>query len=327
MEGSDSKTDELKQLADNWRDIKKLNDSEVARLVTSDGIDILVDLAGHTADNRLGVFTRKPAPVQVSYIGYPASTGMLAMDYRFTDDLADPPGQTEHLHTETLLRLPNGFLCYQPPVAGAVTLLPCADKGYVTFGSFNNLAKVNEAVIEVWSRLLRQMPGSRLLLKSKSLKYMGVQRNLYRLFAERGINEAQIDMVGWAGSMEEHLDLYCQVDIALDTFPYNGTTTTCEALFMGVPVVTLAGQEHVGRVGVSLLTHAGLEEFIANSEDAYIKLATSWAGNVQALTALRKQLRVRVSESDLCDALYKTRDIESAYRTIWIDWLERSGNI
>jgi len=326
MDGADRKTGELMRLADNWRDIKKMNDSEVVRLVISDEIDILVDLAGHTADNRLGLFARKPAPLQVSYIGYPASTGMLAMDYRFTDDLADPPGSTEQLHTETLLRIPNGFLCYQPPVAGEVAPLPCLKKGYVTFGSFNNLAKINSAVIEAWSGLLKQVPGSRLLIKSKSLKYEDIRADLCQLFAAHGIHDSRIEITGWVGSMEDHLDLYSQVDIALDTFPYNGTTTTCESLYMGVPVVVLAGQEHVGRVGVSLLTHAGLAEFIADSVDTYIKLAASWAGNVQALAVVRKQLRARVSGSNLCDADSKTRNIERLYRTIWTDWLEKTGD-
>jgi len=326
MESYDDKTKELAQLADHWRDIKKLDDSEVARLVASDEIDILVDLAGHSADNRLGVFSLKPAPVQVTYIGYPATTGMLAMDYRFTDDLADPPGKTEHLHTETLVRIPGGFLCYQPPAVGEVAPLPSVDKGYITFGSFNNLAKVSETVVELWSRLLKKVPGSRLLLKSKSLKYEEIQKDLYQLFAAHGIDSTQVEMTGWAGNMKAHLDLYSQVDIALDTFPYNGTTTTCEALYMGVPVVTLAGQEHVSRVGISLLTHAGLADFVAGSEDAYIELATSWASNIQALATLRKQLRARVSESSLCDAVNKTHDIENMYRAIWINWLEKTGD-
>jgi protein O-GlcNAc transferase len=322
MEGSDSKTGDFMRIADHWRDIKTLDDAAVTRLIVSDEIDILVDLAGYSSGNRLGVFARKPAPIQVSYLGYPATTGMQAMDYRFTDEQADPHGGTEHLHTEKLWRLPGGFLCYQPPTEAILAAPPCIKNGYVTFGSFNNLAKVNADVIALWSGILNRTPGSRLLLKSKILAYSEMRERTLRMFEACGIGRERIELMNWRAEHMDHLDSYRLMDIALDTFPYNGTTTTCEALWMGVPVVTLAGKEHVSRVGVSILTHAGLSEFIANDITTYTDLAVSLTGNVEKLEMLRTQLRTRMSESSLCDPVQITRNIEAAYRTIWKDWVQ-----
>lgn len=320
MEGFDAKTGDFKRITDHWRDIKALDDAAAAGLIASDAIDILVDLAGYSAGNRLGVFARKPAPIQVSYLGYPATTGLQAVDYRFTDDQADPRGTTEHLHTEKLWRLPGGFLCYQPPAEAIVAAPPCAKHRYITFGSFNNLAKVNADVVALWSRILNRIPGSRLLLKSKLLAYGEVRERMLQLFEDCGIARERIELMDWCVGLKDHLDAYRLVDIALDTFPYNGTTTTCEALWMGVPVVTLAGKEHVSRVGVSILTHAGLSEFIASDMVTYIDLAASLAGSVDELELLRKQLRTRMSESSLCDPVRITRNIEAAYLAMWKEW-------
>lgn len=322
MDGQDAKTDDFKRHADHWRDIKTLDDVAAAALIMADEIDILVDLAGHTADNRLGVFTRKPAPVQLSYLGYPATTGLPSMDYRFTDEQADPPGMTEHLHTERLWRLPDGFLCYQPPTRPVLAPPPCVANGHVTFASFNNLAKVNAEVVALWSAILGRTPGSRLLLKSKVLAHDKIRENTLHAFEACGIERKRIELMDWRGEMSDHLDTYGLVDIALDTFPYNGTTTTCEALWMGVPVVTLAGKEHVSRVGASILAHAGLGDFIAEDDAAYVELAVSLAGDVSRLEALRQQLRTRMSASQLCNPVRSTRHVEAAYRSMWTAWIQ-----
>jgi len=294
---------------------------QLAQRVREDGIDILVDLAGHTANNRLPVFAGKPAPVQVTWLGYPNTSGVPAMDYRLTDARADPPGVADTLHTETLVRLPGCFLSYHPPEdAPAVGPLPMLSTGSVTFGSFNNLAKTTPAVIRVWAQILNAVPGARLLLKSRATGDPDVRQRLQRLFAEQDIDAGQLAFQDSVPSFQGHMAAYNQVDIALDTFPYNGTTTTCEALWMGVPVITLAGQVHAARVGVSLLTDVGMESLIARDTEAYVALAVQLAQQPDRLTALREQLRERLRHAPLCDAPGFTRNLEAALRDIWARW-------
>jgi predicted O-linked N-acetylglucosamine transferase (SPINDLY family) len=303
-------------MVDHWRSLIGLTDKAVAALVRNDRIDVLVDLAGHTAGNRLSAFAEKPAPIQVSWLGYPATTGISAIDYRFTDDIADPPGATERFHTETLWRLSGGFLCYTAPrEAPPVSPSPCGTGQPLTFGSFNNLAKVNRAVIEAWAGLLSAVAGSRLLLKSKALRSADVQQRVWEVFAGRGIARERIMFEGWAEGLAAHLALYGKVDIALDTFPYNGTTTTFEALWMGVPVICLAGDRHSARVGASILTRCGLSNFIAASLDDYRAKATALARDPPALGDMRQALRPRVASSPLCDGKAFAAQIEDAYRT------------
>ncbi len=310
-------TRRIQPLASSWQDIQHLSDTELARQIRRDKIDILVDLAGHTARNRLAVFAHKPAPVQVTYLGYPNTTGLTTMDYRLTDAWVDPPGETEQLHSETLFRLANGFLCYDPHNDTATENTDPVTGAYTTFGSFNNLAKLSPKVIALWARLLHTVPNAQLLLKTKPLKDPATQEKIYQQFAGHGINRKRVELVGWVTGRDEHLGLYNRVDIALDTFPYNGTTTTCEALWMGVPVITLAGHTHAGRVGVSLLSQVGLTEFIARDADHYIELAAYLASNREQLTQLRSELRSRVAASPLCDASGFARHVEDAYRQMW----------
>ncbi|NOY17294.1 MAG: tetratricopeptide repeat protein [Gammaproteobacteria bacterium] len=312
----------LQQLVPNWRDVRQLGDDALGRQIQHDRIDILVDLAGHTPNNRLGVFARKPTPVQVSYLGYPNTSGLAAMDYRLTDAWADPPGKTEHLHSETLVRLKDGFLCYRPLEGTVITPSPCIKKGYTTFGSFNNLAKVTPDVIAQWASLLQAAPASRLLLKTKPLRDERTRETIYQQFLEHGIQRERVDLVGWTDKMSDHMALYGQVDIGLDPFPYNGTTTTCEAIWMGVPVVTLAGQTHSGRVGVSLLSTIGLTEFIAKDMHDYIDIAIRLASDVERLSRLRHEMRDRVSASSLCDAAAFANHVENAYREMWRNWCD-----
>ena len=224
-------------------------------MIRTDEIDILVDLAGHTAKNRLPVFTLKPTPVQITYLGYPNTTGLTTMDYRLTDVLADPLGQ-EAFYTEELVRLPQGFLCYTPPAESPeVGPLPVRETGYVTFGSFNMLPKINVRVVEAWSRILKAIPHSRLILENKSFRDDSTRERYLVLFQEYGVSADRLDLIGWLPRIVDHLDLYHCIDIALDTFPYNGTTTTCEAMWMGVPVITLGGS--ACRPGKCKLTDAG----------------------------------------------------------------------
>lgn len=314
----DSMTARLRSFPDHWRDTVGMEDRALADQIAVDHIDILVDLAGHTANNRLPVFASKPAPVQVSYLGYPNTTGLDAMDYRLTDAVADPPGASEAFHTETLVRLPHGFLCFTPPAQEIVLRPPPILKnGFVTFGSFNMLAKVTPEVVRCWAQLMREIPGSRLHLKALGLGGGGTRTRIFTMFSENGISEERLSLHGLTNSLGSHLEHYQSVDIALDTFPYNGTTTTCEALWMGVPVATLAGRLHAGRVGTSLLTRIGCPELIAANIPDYVRLARELAQNPEKLTLYRNSLRSRLVASPLCDAGAFTRSLEQAYRTMW----------
>jgi predicted O-linked N-acetylglucosamine transferase (SPINDLY family) len=242
------------------------------------------------------------------------------MDYRLTDLEADPIGQ-EAFHTEQLVRLPHGFLCYIPPLdAPEVTALPALTAGHITFGSFNNLSKMTSEVIGLWVRILKAVPGSRLIIKNKSMKDGPTRARYLTLFREAGIEEERLDLVAWIPEVAGHLGAYARVDIALDTFPYNGTTTTCEALWMGVPVISLAGDRHAARVGVSLLTRVGLTELIAQKPEEYVKRAVELAGDTERLVTLRAGMRERMKHSPLCDAKSFTRDLEEAYREMWRTW-------
>lgn len=319
----DQTTKRLKAFTNNWRNTIGKSDVAVAELIRNDRIDILVDLAGHTQANRLPVFAYKPAPVQVTYLGYPATTGLPAIDYRLTDAAVDPGGQ-EAFHTERLVRLPAGFLCYQPPTnAPAPQELPALTNSHITFGSFNNLAKVGPNVVALWSGLLQAIPGSRLILKNLSLRDEATRNHYFTLFRNHGIAGEYLELIGWI-PIADHLSLYNRIDIALDTFPYGGTTTTCEALWMGVPVITLAGNRHAARVGISLLTQVGLTKLIAQDPDDYVRIAAELANDQSRLVSLRMSLRERMMNSPLCDGKSFTRQLEAAYREMWRIWCNSS---
>jgi|HigsolmetaAR201D_1030396.scaffolds.fasta_scaffold01016_13 Predicted O-linked N-acetylglucosamine transferase, SPINDLY family len=310
----DDFTAEFRLLSDHWRDSSRLTDEELTDQIRRDEIDILVDLAGHTSSNRLLVFARKPAPLQITWLGYPNTTGLDTIDYRITDSWADPLGQTEPLHSERLLRLPKTFLCYWPD--SVPPLQP--PQGPFTFGCFNNLAKINEPLIDLWARILIGAPGSRLLLKGKGLREQSIRDRYSRAFEERGVDSRRLAFLPYLPD-RERLMAYNQVDVALDTFPYHGTTTTCDALLMGVPVVTLAGRAHVSRVGVSLLEQSGLGEWIARTPDEYVALA------VQAAERGRAATRQTLLGSSLTDNVAFARDMERAYREIWKTFLSTCG--
>ena len=319
-QGGDATTDRLKQAADHWREVTYLSDEQIAQQVRADGIDILVDLTGHIGKNRLLVFARKPAPVQVTYIGYQNTTGMTAIDYRLTDALADPPGLTDANYTEKLVRLPRAFFCYRPSEdSPSMTPLPALENGYVTFGSFNKFAKVTPQTIAAWLKILVRVPDSRLLV----LAYRGgtLEQRLHRLAAEQGIDPTRIELCEQRPH-GEYMRLIQQADIALDPFPFNGHTTTCDSIWVGVPVVALQGDSYVSRFGGSVLANVGLEHLIATSVEGYIETAVKLAQDLKQLAQLRADLRPRMAESALLDFTGFTRHLEHAYRQMWINWCD-----
>jgi predicted O-linked N-acetylglucosamine transferase (SPINDLY family) len=304
-----------------WRDISVLDDDAVQRIILSDQIDILVDLAGHSSGNRLSLFARRVAPVQVNWIGYPNTTGLNEMDYRITDPKADPPGMTEKLHSEELVRLPDSFLCYRPgsdfPPENP---LPMFVNRFVTFGSFSNFIKVTPDLLDMWARILGAVPNSRLFFRARGMTDARFQQDILPIFERHGVNSERITILGHARSVIDNLRDYHNLDIALDTFPYHGTTTTCESLYMGVPVITLAGRSHVSRVGVSLLQSVGIPDLIAETADDYVSAAIALANDLRRLLDLRKSLRGMVLASPLTDNITFTRHLEAAYRLMWQRW-------
>ena len=304
----------LQEAPEHFRDTTELSDRALAHAIRDDAVDVLVDLAGHTRGGRLLPFAYRPAPVQVTYCGYIDTTGLDAMDYRVTDARADPPGQSDSFHSETLLRLPGGFLCYRPPEdAPAPAAAPSLTNGFVTFGSFNHLPKMTPDVVRVWSRVLDAIPDSRLLLKSMAFEEAALRERTRARFAEQGIIPERVTLEGWSPSIAAHLKSYARVDLALDTFPYVGATTTCEALWMGVPVVTLAGSMHVGRVGVSLLSQVGLGDLVAADRDEFVRIASDLACAPNQLAELRSGLRERMAASPLCDSRRLAGELEAAF--------------
>jgi len=304
-----------------WRDAAGLTDVGLARLANAERVDVLVDLAGHTLYNSLPAFNLRPAPVQATYCGYPDSTGVSAMGYRIVDARTDPPGAADTYATERLWRLDPCFLCYRPPEGAPAPTRDAAaagsGSGGVVFGSFNASKKVNRTLIGVWARVLHAVPGSRLLLKAQDFNDPTIPAGMRERFAAHGIGPERLDLLAGTKGIAEHLALYARMDIALDTLPYNGTTTTCEALHMGVPVVTMAGDSHPGRVGVSLLGTLGLDELIAPDVDGYVAIAAALAADPARLASYRSTLRGRLSASPLCDGPGFAARFGDALRGMW----------
>ncbi len=323
---TDSVADRLRGLVDGrWRDVHGLTDDQALHRIREDRIDILVDLAGHTAGNRLSLFAEKPAPVQLTWLGYPDTTGLKAIGHRLVDAWTDPEGGSEAYHSETLIRLEGGFLCFEPPAESPPpSPPPMMASGHVTFGSFNTLCKLNHDVLSQWAAILRAVSGSRLILKAVQLRDEANRDRVQGLFQAEGVAD-RVETIGWLDSREDHLGLYGRVDVALDPFPYNGTTTTCEALWMGVPVLTLAGEAHAGRVGTSLLNQIGHPELIAATRNDYQSLAVALANDSARLEALRDGLRSAMQKSQLLDASGFTFSLETVYRTLWTEWCETEG--
>ena len=310
----DSTTAMLRQCADGWRDICPLPDERVAEMIRNDRIDILVDLALHTVGHRLSVFARKPAPVQISYLGYCSTTGLSAMDYRLSDPYVDPPEVDLSVYCEQTIRLPRNYLCYAPMGdAPEVSPPPCLSGGAITFGCLNNFMKCSAVSLDLWARILLSVPKSRLILHAKPGRHLDRVRER---FERGGVSPSRLEFVG-KQDWPQYIQTYARIDIALDPFPYNGGITTCEALWMGVPVITLSGKTAVGRVGRSILSNVGLPEMIAPSPEQYLQLAVDLANNHDRLKQLRAELRPRLQGSPLMDGPQLARDIESVYRNAW----------
>lgn len=326
IEKPDQTTERLIDKFDFYRDINKVGDKEVVNLIMADSIDILVEMSGHTGRNRLHVLAHKPAPIQVSYLGYPNTTGMQQIDYRLTDDIADTPDQQKY-YTEKLVFLPNGFLCYNPgEIMLTVKELPLLHSDHITFGCFNNVSKLSPVIIKTWIDILNTVPNSRLLLKFTEGKDPRVRKYYYNLFAEHGLENPKERLIisGWL-VQSEHFELYNNVDIALDTYPYNGTTTTCQALLMGVPVITLVGSHHASRIGLDILSRLDMQFFAAQSPEEYVKKAAALAANPKSLAQIRATMRQRLAASSLCNYGLITNDIENAYRKMWHDYCRSKG--
>jgi protein O-GlcNAc transferase len=324
---SDAYTEKFKRACDVWRDTADLSHGDFQRLVEEDRIDILVDLAGHSGLNRMPAVGHRPAPVQLTWLGYANTTGLRSVDGRIVDETTDPSGIADRLASESLIRMPHSFLCLKPfePMRPAAPP-PFVVNGRITFGSFNHLGKMSPTVTRLWAEILRRTPQSRLLLKDQCFGDAETQEFMRRRFADAGIEPSRIDFMGWSGSRQEHMAAYERVDIALDTVPYNGTITSCDALCMGVPFVTMAGDRHAARVGASLLRAIGLGDLAGESAADYCDIAVKLAGDRPRLTQLRAGMRDRLSASPLCDGPGYVRRLEEIYREFWRRWCEQATN-
>jgi len=314
-------TERIAQKFDHYRNIFGVSDKKVVALIEEDRIDILVDLAGHSTDNRILVTAYKPAPIQVTYLGYFDTTGVQAIDYILTDSIADPP-ESQKFYTEELALLPDGFLCYRPAdYTPPLTSLPAGRNGHITFGVLCNNRKINPIIMELWAKILKANKESRLLLMFRTGNDPDVRNYYFSEFERLGIPNHRVAICGGTHHAE-YLKYYSEVDIVLDTFPFNGATTTCEALWMGVPVISLVGEMHVSRVGLSILTRIGLELFAASTSKEYVAKATALANNRQALENLRASMRERMNNSILRDAKKFAGGVEAAYRKMWQQWCQ-----
>ncbi len=324
VEVEDEVTQRTKKYFDHWRDIKFLNNDDAADLIEKDKIDILIDLAGHTANNGLMILARKPAPIQATWLGYTATTGMKAMDYRITDIHAEPEGLTEHLGTETLWRLPDIFAAYSPHENSpdVIDHAPFEDNGYITFGCFNNFTKVTDPVVKTWTEILKQVPSSKLMLEISGIDEEKVRSEAEAHLTKYGISKDRLSLFPFRRANQ--YVLYNKIDIALDPFPAVGGTTSMDTLWMGVPFVTLAGGHFGSRMGVPILTNVELQELIAQNTDEYISIATKLANDHERLKKIRSGLRQKFADSPAMDQKRFAKNMESAYREMWKIWVSKN---
>lgn len=315
----DDLTERIKASSDEWTDARGVSDEDLYRRIRSDRIDILIDLSGYTAENRLLVVARKPAPIQVKWVGYAGSTGLSAISYLIADDLHIPE-DTEHKYDEKVIRLPDGYISYEPPYyAPKVGPLPFERNDYITFASINNPAKINDDVLTAWAKILKAIPNSRLVLKYKNMEATGNRKRILDRFGDYEIEETRLTLEGRSPHVEL-LARYNDVDIALDTFPYTGGLTTCEAVWMGVPVITIPGETFASRHSLSHLTNVGVPELVANDEQDYVTKAVDLANDIPRLSSLRSGLREQMAKSPLCDGKKFATNFTFAMRSIWREW-------
>jgi protein O-GlcNAc transferase len=319
-------TRRLQSYADHWVNCVNLSDVDLTAKIKQDQIDILIDLSGHTNGNRLLVFARKPAPLQVTYLGYLSSTGLTSIDYRITDNYVDPPERNPSFNSEQPLRLSSSYFCYHPLInTPPVNSLPALDQGYITFGSFNNYIKMNLKLFTLWAQILKAVDNSKLLIKAKSLNDLNTQQSFLNSFASLDIEPSRLIIGDYDSSIEIHLRSYHQIDIGLDTYPFHGGTTTCQALWMGVPIVTLVGERHASRTGLSILSAVGLTELIAYTPEEYVEISIKLANDPEYLQQLRARLRTQMQASPLMAGEQFTHHLEAAYRQMWEKWCATSA--
>ena len=307
---------------DVFRDISSLTDPQAADAIVQDKIDLLVDLSMHTPSNRLLLFARKPAPVQFTGFAYPSTSGLMTIDWRMSDKAIDSDNETADCYSEQTVRLPDSLFCFQPPAAAPpVGPLPATSNGFLTFGCPNDFAKVSSHTVALWAKVLKQVDRSHLLLRAPAGSSR--DRTMSR-FQEQGVEPTRIEFVDETGN--DGLSAYNRIDLCLDAFPWNGCTSTFDALWMGVPVMTLSGQTGVSRIGTSILTNLELAQFVANSDERFVAMAVEAARDLSKLAELRAVLRQRVTSSPLGDAAGLTRKVEDAYRRAWNAWCQTQSN-
>jgi protein O-GlcNAc transferase len=316
----DARTSELRNHAHGWREIFHRSDPEVATIIGQDRIDILVDLTMHMAGNRLLTFARKPAPVQVTWLAYPGSTGLTAIDYRLSDPYLDPPGMDESVYSERTFRLPHCFWCFDPLEGREIPVnsLPAVQNGFVTFGCLNNFCKVNDQILALWAAVLRQVKDSRLLLLAAAGSH---QKRTLDQFEQHGVERERVEFV-LPRPRRQYLQLYHRIDLGLDSYPYNGHTTSLDSFWMGVPVITLVGKTAVSRGGWCQLSNLGLTELAGQTSEQFVHIAVELANDLPRVAQLRSSLRRLLGQSPLMDALGFARNIESAYRQMWRSWCQ-----
>ena len=317
---ADELTQKMRALADGWRDVAGMEDAAVARLVRDDRIDVLVDLTMHMGGGRLPVFARRPAPVQLTWLGYPGTTGVSAIDYRVTDPFLDPPDADGSVYSERLLHLPDTFWCYDPLTSkDAVPSPPNRNGDEIAFGCLNNFCKINEGVISLWSRVLKGVANSRMILRAP---LGSARRRVVESFETRGVSAERIEFVDYYLPRLDYLATYHRIDICLDTFPYGGHTTSLDAFWMGVPVVTRVGETVVGRAGLTFAMNLCLPELVARTADEFVRIASELGSARDRVNRLRAGLPARMEASPLMDAPRFARHLEAAYRRVWSEWCE-----
>jgi predicted O-linked N-acetylglucosamine transferase (SPINDLY family) len=322
----DQTTEIMQQNVSKFCQIDKMDDQQVANLIRKDGIDILVDLAGHTANSRIRVLTYQPAPIQVTYLGYPATSGLKHIDYRLTDAVIDPKGISDTLYTEQLVYLDPYFFCLSSLGNSIpISALPSLQKKEICLGAFHNTSKVSDNIIGLWSKVLAQIPESKILLQAAAYDDPDIARFFQSCFEEHGINRHRIQCIG-SLSFEQYLKLHSMIDFMLDTQPWTGHTTSCHALWMGIPILTLSGNSYSSRIGQRLMHAINLSEWIANDHQTYVKKAVQFSRNPKYLDAIRKTMRTRIMESGLSNRKQYARSLEQVFRKLWIAWCETCGN-
>jgi len=320
-------TKKIKESVDHWRPCNGIENSDVSTMILKDGIDILVDLSDHALNSRIELFAKRVAPVQVSYLGYPNTSGLILIDYLLSDELCDPTLESDQFYTETLVRIPDSFSCYEPPpISVEIGELPSIENKVITFASFSDLSKINEDVIELWCRVLYSVPDSKMLIECFALKDKAVVENVARCFHSYGIVSERLILRG-ASDFSGYLNSHNQVDIVLDPFPWGEHVKTYHSLWMGVPVITLVGEGQASRRSYSILQNLGLSECIAFDKDEYVEKAVSLAGNLVWLEEMRKFLREELLGSQICNGRNFTNKLEEQYSKMWNKWCDEQDEL